>query len=204
MCGVIRHHLLAALRLLGKGVAAHPRCIPRAWSEPLDQYQRSMPAFTMDFGNQIALVALLLSGFALALEVRRWVESGVHLNMSILADAVGIPEDDGQPKLAVTVTNRGTTPTTITHFMAFAYRSVIHRVLKRSYFQGWIPSSNLPSEVDVNGLWHGIMYYDADLSDARTKGHLYIGIASSHSNRTYLKRVPPRAAKVPKTEIGKK
>lgn len=63
----------------------------------------------------IAIFAVIIASGALALEIRRWFESGVRLSVSVMADAQlagGLEEDDAE-YLGVFVVNRGNTPTTI-------------------------------------------------------------------------------------------
>src|SRR5271166_1784269 len=57
------------------------------------------------------------------LELRRWFEEGVRLSMSVMADAkfFGGATRDENTYIAITVTNRGTAATTITHMVLYNY-----------------------------------------------------------------------------------
>ena len=127
-----------------------------------------------------------------------WFESGPRLRLSVMADAEIYPRYDGTPRLVLSVTNRGDTPTTLTHMVFYQYRSVFHRWINKRLSQGFVARpavtagmSNLPFELGVNKIWHGALNYDSDLSEARKKRRLYIGVFASHSNRVFVSRVPP-------------
>ena len=61
--------------------------------------------------------ALFVSACVFALELRRWFDEGVRLGLSIMVGAriIGGLERDDRTYLSVTVTNRGSAPTTITN-----------------------------------------------------------------------------------------
>jgi hypothetical protein len=48
----------------------------------------------------------------------------------------------------------------------------------------------IPREVDVNQIWTAQMNYEQDMSDARAKGLLYVGVISAHSNREFNSGAP--------------
>ena len=140
----------------------------------------------------------------MALEVRRWIESGVRLHLSVIADANEFPKDDGKEKLVLSVINRGSTPTTIRLFVAYAYKSLIHRVLNKSYFEAFVGNPTvqpLPFELGTNKSWMGILNYTDKLKMARGKGQLLVGVACTHSGKIFLKRVPTQTAQLPSKEI---
>lgn len=162
---------------------------------------------TVTVTDIVAVLALVISGGAFALEIRRWVESGPRLYLSIMADAVEFPEDDGKPKLALTVINRGSQPTEITHYIVFAFKTPLHRFLRKSYISGIVKGrsnldvhSQIPFKLDIAGRWLGMAYYSDDMVAAREKRQLYVGVVASHSSKNFLRRVP----RAPKKEIGQK
>src|SRR5688572_17511487 len=119
----------------------------------------------------LSAFALVIAGGALALEVRRWFETGPRLRLSLMADAETYPPDDGKPKLILHVTNRGDTPTTLTHMVTYRYRSIFHRWLKKQSSAGIVLSpaviagmENPPVELGVNKVWHGAMAYKKELT----------------------------------------
>ena len=151
----------------------------------------------MTVTDWLAVIAIVVSAGAFALEVRRWVESGPRLNLRMMADAVEVPSIDDAPKLALFVTNRGSEPTTITHMVVYEYVSWLARLRRKCTFQAVVNTHNVPSEVGVNRQWMGQMRYNERLAAAREAGHLYVGVIASHSERTYLLKVPPHSPELP-------
>lgn len=76
------------------------------------------------------IYAAIVATAALALEVRRWVESGPRLVLTIMsqAKAFGGPVPDENTYLHARVTNRGVMPTTLTNFAHHSYSSRLHRL----------------------------------------------------------------------------
>jgi hypothetical protein len=70
----------------------------------------------------ISAGSLVVAACAFVLELRRWFDEGVKLSMSVMPDAklVGGGVED-KTYLAITVANRGTAATTITHMVLFNY-----------------------------------------------------------------------------------
>lgn len=73
----------------------------------------------------IAAYAAIVSTGALFLELRRWFEAGPRLNIHVMPEAktFNIPGTEKNIYLLATVTNRGNTPTTITHFVLSDYET---------------------------------------------------------------------------------
>ena len=155
----------------------------------------------MTVSDWIAVIALIVSSGALALEVRRWFENRPRLYLSVMGDAITFPEDDGQPKLALSVINRGTLPTTLTHMVAFSYPSLWRRFWRKPKVTGLVNSDHIPAELGVNKTWLGTMIYDDALAAARAKGLLYFGVVASHTRGEFLIRVP-RKRELPDKEIA--
>ncbi len=69
---------------------------------------------------------------------------------------------------------------------------------------GIVSAPYIPAKLETNGTWMGMMTYDEKLLGARAKGHLYVGVLASHSNRDFLIRVPPpkKSDRVLETKIA--
>ncbi len=159
--------------------------------------------FRMGFSDWISLLALMIACGASALEVRRWFESGPRLRLRIIADVVMVPGDDKRSKAGLWVTNRGAAPTTITHMVVYIYRSPWHRWRHKTEMEGIVNSPNIPSEIGTNRTWFGLLYYSEDLAEARRKGRLYTGVIASHSNRTFLIRIPTaKSPEIPTKQVA--
>ena len=146
----------------------------------------------MGTSDWIALVALIIASGAFALELRRWFESGPSLSLSVMSDAVSFPADDGRPKLALNVINRGNVPTTLTHMVAFVYKSRWHKLRRKAEMEGLVTSTAIPAEVGVNKMWLGLMIYNETTTKAREAGQLYVGVIASHASGPFLVRVSPK------------
>ncbi len=155
----------------------------------------------MTTSDWIAALALLVSGAALGLEVRRWFETKPRLRLSVMGDAIQFPADDREPKLALNVINRGSSPTTLTHMVTFVYPSRWKRWRNKPTFAAVVNSPTIPFELGANKSWTGLMVYSPETSKARADGTLYVGVIASHTDRYSLQRVPPEKSNVPKKTI---
>ena len=99
----------------------------------------------------IAIIALVMSAVSVALEVRRWFESGVKLKLTYSIDRIHVVFGEGitEPNkryISVDVSNRGGTPTTLTG-LTFVYHPTIWDELRynfsRSFIQRIMPYSKI-------------------------------------------------------------
>lgn len=163
----------------------------------------------MQTSDIIAALALAVAAASFALSYLQWFGASPRFFITVMADAELIPDPHPGPKLAVFVTNRGGTPTAITHCIVFLYRSWFHRsVLRKPYMTAIVPNPSanpmapgIPARVGVNESWSGIIFYRDELPEARAKGHLYVGVIASHSQRKFLKKVPKKQTDIPKRKV---
>jgi hypothetical protein len=159
--------------------------------------------------------ALLVSALAFDLELRRWLDEGVRLTVSVMVGAriLGGLERDENKYLNVTVTNRGSAPTTITHMVLYEYPSKLarhvpnwlYKRVKRFHAQTYVINSigspgPIPFVLEPGRVWMGRCTQTPHLEKMIEGGRLYVGIICSHSNRTLFKHVerewkPPANAK---------
>jgi hypothetical protein len=165
------------------------------------------------YAARISTWALALSGGSLCvalcvfvLELRRWFDEGVRLSMSVMVDAqlYGAIQKDENTYLAITVTNRGSAATTITHMVLYDYptrfgrwvpsrpRRIV-RWLKKHWPKTFLVSNTgnlpLPHLIEPGRNWHGMAVYTPELEEMINRGRLYVGIVGSHSGKTLFKRV---------------
>ena len=156
----------------------------------------------MTTSEWISVIAIIISTGAFTIQARNWFMSGPKLHLSVIADALAFPDDGKGVRLSLTVINRGTDPTMLTHMVGFIFPSWWKKYNNRPEYAGIVSSPSIPAKLDVNAYWMGQMSYDAKLTAARKKGHLYVGVIASHSNRQFLIRVPPpKDDKVPTNKI---
>lgn len=157
----------------------------------------------------VAIYAAVVATGALFLEIRRWFEGRPRLIVGaspemMTIDATGI--EDG-PYVIVTVTNRGFTPTTVTHFGLLEYASWWRRIRGKHgqaaiITNPTIPGSSmgqLPSILEPGRQWMGAINQD-EVQEWMDTGRFHIAIYATHSDRpalTPLKRKPelPKALK---------
>jgi hypothetical protein len=131
--------------------------------------------------------------------------SGPRLHLSVIADALNIPDDGQGSRLALIVINRGDEPTMLTHMVAFVYPSRWAKLRKKATYTGLVNATNIPHKLDINATWIGQMMY-RDLKEivtARQDGTLYVGIIASHQDGMELINVPqPKKVKLPTNKIA--
>jgi hypothetical protein len=152
----------------------------------------------------VAFLSMIISACSFVLEVRRWFDEGVKLSISIIAEAKKFGEVPPDPNtyVSVAVTNRGDAPTTITHLVVFIYPNkvaVYTPYWLSRYFKQLQPETGLVASAGEPGpipymlkpgtYWLGTMKHTPELKNAIAAGCTYIGIVSSHSDRTFFKRV---------------
>jgi hypothetical protein len=174
------------------------------------------------YAANISLWALGISAGSLCvafgvfvLELRRWFEEGIRLSMSVMADAKlfgGVTRDENT-YIAITVTNRGTAPTTITHMVLYNYPNRLSLFLSkcprfvRQWFKKHRPGTfvvnptpmPLPHVLEPGRNWNGMAVHTPELAQMIKGGRLFVGVIGSHSNKTLFRRVrtwtPPKDAK---------
>jgi hypothetical protein len=157
----------------------------------------------MTTSEWISVIALIISSGGFALQARGWLMSGPRLHLSVIADAMSIPDDGKGIRLALTVINRGDEPTMLTHMVGFVFPSWWRKYRNNPEYAGVVNSPTIPYKLDINATWMGMLMYDKKLTDAREKGKLYVGVIASHSDGNHLIRVPrPKKDDVPKNKIA--
>jgi hypothetical protein len=165
--------------------------------------------------------AAIVATGALALEIRRWFETGPRLVISIMPNAMTFGGGNADEELcAVTVTNRGRNATTITHLVLYEFPDWVQRLLpnwlqrlmpkwvrriykspvktyfvQNSHIRGQPP---LPWEIGPNQQWFGGIHKNPTLIPDLQTGNFYVGVIASHSSRTKFKRIPKPRDPLPK------
>jgi hypothetical protein len=157
----------------------------------------------MTTSEWLSIIALIISTGGFAINARNWFAAGPQLRLSLMADAIVIPDDGRGDRLALTVYNRGTVPTQITHMVIYAFDNALNRWRFKAAFAGLVNAQNVPAKLEINSYFMGTMMYDDKTKDLRSKGQLYVGVISAHSKRNFLIKVPPpRPEEAPKTKIA--
>jgi hypothetical protein len=154
------------------------------------------------------IYAAVVATGALLLSLKTWLDSGVKLRLSLMADGMvtgGDPRHDEKDLVFLTVTNRGDAPTMITNMVLFEMTSWWQRWRikpKKSYV---IPNpqlrgypSNVPSDLEPAKKWTGAIRKRGELIPDLHNGHFYTGVYASHRDRPYLVRIPKKRDPLPK------
>lgn len=154
----------------------------------------------------IATYAAVVATGALALEIRRWFESGPRLRLSLMADAAiwnGHISNDRY--FVLNVTNIGNLPTTITHMVLLDYENIFGYLTKRPKWQALVNEpqpqtghGRIPHVIEPGKIWMGMAKFnnDVDLSKRRAKGYLFVGIIASHKSEVIKIRTSKPAKNV--------
>jgi hypothetical protein len=152
----------------------------------------------------ISFFSLIISACSFVLEFRRWFDEGVKLTLSVIPEAkmFGGPIPDENTYVSVTVTNRGDAPTTLTHLVVYAYPNTLAvytprrllRWFKQLKPKMWLIANTggpnpIPYTLEPGRYWVGMALHTPEVKAAMTAGQLYVGMVSSHSDKTLFKRV---------------
>jgi hypothetical protein len=157
------------------------------------------------FAARISLWALCVSGGVLfisvcvfGLELRRWLNEGVRLSLTVITDArlISGSQEDKNTYVSLTVMNRGSAPTTITHMILYSYPSRLAlwisarltRWMKQQRPQTFIVANTgapgpLPYVLEPGHHWVGMATHTPELERMIDAGRLYVGVIGSHSNK---------------------
>ena len=142
------------------------------------------------------ILALMLSGAALALEVRRWFEDKPRLRLDLIEDMAMVYGDDGRPKLALRATNIGRVPTTVTNLLVHTAGPCWDRIRGKWAMTAVVMRQPVgkepPVEIGVNKTWTGSVVYNERMTADRQKGILYVGVQTTHRKKPYMIRVKPK------------
>jgi hypothetical protein len=156
----------------------------------------------MNTSEWLSTLALIISSGGFTLQARNWWMTGPRLHLSVMGEAIVVPDDGKGTRAALTVINRGTAPTILTHMVVFTYKSPWDRLRNKPKMTGVVNNPQIPAKLDVNANWTGLMYYTEDLREQLKAGCLYIGVIASHSNKTFMVRIPaPKDKKIPRKSV---
>jgi hypothetical protein len=151
----------------------------------------------------IAIYAAVVATGALALEVRRWFESGPRIVLNVIADAgyIGGYEKDENTYISVTATNKGNLPTSVTNMLVHSYDNFWSELRNRPLYQAVITNpgiksgQHIPYVLEPGKLFHGAVPHDNELAAWRKGGRMFVGICCSHRKKPYMKRIKPALSK---------
>jgi hypothetical protein len=168
----------------------------------------------------ISAGSMVVAACAFVLELRGWFDEGVKLSMSVMPEAkiVGNGDEDDKTYLAITVANRGTAATTITHMVLHNNPDGLSRFLSRlprmlfkrpRFVWRWfakhgpqtfiVTTDQVPRVLEPGRNWHGMAIHTPEMEKMIADGRLFVGVIGSHSGKPLVRRVrrwtPPKDAK---------
>lgn len=150
----------------------------------------------MEWGDAATIYAGVVATAALALEVRRWVESGPKLRLSVMEHALVTSDDSRNAYIAVTAINVGEVPTTITHLTIQRFPSLLAYIRAKPSWTALVPKPhldglppNLPKLLNTGEQWLGLANRTEDLLEMAKKERLYIGVVHSFAKKPVLERL---------------
>ena len=143
----------------------------------------------MKITDWIAIIALVISSGGLFIQIRNWFASKPRLFLSVMPEALSIPDDGRGTRIVLTVTNRGGAPTMLTHMVAFTYENWWRRWRNKPNGSFIVKADSIPARVEPFGIWVGQAIYTNELRQKMKEGKLYVGVKGSRSDKIYRARV---------------
>ena len=147
----------------------------------------------MGWGDAAAIYAGIVATAALALEVRRWFESGPKLRLSVMQHARLTHDSSNSSYIALTAINIGEVPTTITHLTLQQFPSLWSYLRAKPSWTALVPKPNLdgmppviPKLINPGEQWTGLANRTEDLIEMSKKARLYIGVVHSFCSKPVL------------------
>jgi|CXWL01.1.fsa_nt_gi hypothetical protein len=145
----------------------------------------------------VAIYAAVVATGALALEVRRWIESGPRLKLALISEARlygGVVVDESD-YLGVSVANSGDRPTTVTN-LCFHEISNWFAKLRNRWSRAAVANdftgSGVPFVLHPGTEWKALVQYNDELMSWAKSGRLFVAVYFSHTNRPLLRKIEIR------------
>jgi hypothetical protein len=144
----------------------------------------------------IAVYAAIVATGALALEIRRWFDSGPKLRVKATPGMTMVDSQTGRTEdgyLVATVRNQGDAQTTITHFTILDYPNAWLRYRNKpvkSFVVVRPGGQALPHVLQPGTEWMGVVKDRTGAMGDLQIGTMWLGIYTTNRKRPYLARIP--------------
>lgn len=150
------------------------------------------------WGIGVAIYAAIVATGALFLEIRRWVESGPRLYITVSPNMQRFPLTDNKKYVMVFVSNRGSSPTTLTNLVLKRYDNHWQRLRDKPSEQMIVPhpiiigtdEGRIPCELAPGSRWVGAMNRDDTMLQCLNSGRYFVAVYATHKERSTVKRLP--------------
>ena len=136
----------------------------------------------------IAFYAAILSTFIAIWEFYKW-KNRHAIKLICTPNMLIVPSSDNKKYIVAKAINRGSAPTTVTHYLAYYWPSKIDKILNRNKESFLINCTTVPRLVNPGEEWMGQAHQDENLENMARRGVLYMGIMHSMSAKEVLQRV---------------
>jgi hypothetical protein len=155
----------------------------------------------VDATTAAAWWAATVSTFVLLWDAYKWRFAGVRLRIRASQGMKVIHPPPGEPAdktyIAITVSNYGDRPTTITHLYGVQYSNLYERLFQKPREAILVPSpafsERLPFVLEPGRDWLGGVHEDEELKTIIAKGHLYFEVLHSSGKRPLRVRINAKA-----------
>lgn len=157
----------------------------------------------MDAADWIATYAAVVATGALFLEVRRWVESGPNLAISVSANMQVFSNGEIEEKdlTIVTAVNIGDQPITLVALGLHEFESNWHALFRKSKANYIIPypqfsgsQVNLPAILTPGQQWKGFIRRRDDKIKNMQDGNHWVAVHVASRDRAFIKAIPMKRA----------
>ena len=160
------------------------------------------------WGIWVAIYAAVVATGAIFLEIRRWVESGPRLYLTVQSNLQTLTSTDGK-LLMVFVSNRGFSPTTITNLGLKRYNNWWQRLRNNPSEDMFVTSpiiegsgvGRIPYELIPGSQWIGAMNQDDQMEKWLNNGRFYVAVYVTHRDRPIVKRLPRLRRSGPRAKL---
>jgi hypothetical protein len=150
--------------------------------------------------DPVALYAALVATIVLVWDVIKWMGERQAVSLNVIVPAETMTETNGLesgPLAALSVSNIGNKPTTITHIVIQYYSNWIRVVANRPNKTMWVPTPNarlpIPHELNIGRQWIGAVNYDENLKQMADNGYVYFEVYYTSGKKPVRARIKERA-----------
>lgn len=136
----------------------------------------------------ISAYAAILSSLIGAWEFIKWKNRN-SIKLICTPNMEFFPSNDNKIYIVANVTNKGSQPTTLTHFIAYYWENRFDKLFKRNRQNFLICSETIPKVLNPGEQWMGQAEQNEDIEDKAKNGLLYIGVIHSMNDGEILQRI---------------
>lgn len=138
--------------------------------------------------DAVALYAAVLSTAIAIWEYIKW-RSRYYLEVTCNTSMLFLPSTNKKKYIVAKATNKGETPTTITHLALYYWPNKLDRFLKRERKSFIVNSDQVPKIVNPGEQWFGQVEQNDDIEKMALEGLLYAVVIHSMGKKEILRQI---------------